>query len=212
MPGVYISYPFCAQKCTYCNFASGVLPRELEAQYVAALHKEISATQLAVDTRDPLLRRRHPKPNGAGDPRLTDPRNPRLTNGIDAGSRPRQHHPRPRTSLASRRHQPRQPRRPILHHQRTLPHRPQTHRRRSSSRKSPTLRAAGIANFNIDLIAGLPGQTPASWPESLDWVERSDRPPRLRLHAGDRRRQPPQAPRPSSARPTLRRPRNPIRR
>ena len=24
--GVYISYPFCAQKCTYCNFASGVFP------------------------------------------------------------------------------------------------------------------------------------------------------------------------------------------
>ncbi len=30
MPGVYLSYPFCAQKCTYCNFASGVFPRELE--------------------------------------------------------------------------------------------------------------------------------------------------------------------------------------
>jgi oxygen-independent coproporphyrinogen-3 oxidase len=34
------------------------------------------------------------------------------------------------------------------------------------------LRAAGIANFNIDLIAGLPGQTPATWSESLDWIER----------------------------------------
>jgi oxygen-independent coproporphyrinogen III oxidase len=32
MAGVYISYPFCAQKCTYCNFASGVFPRELETQ------------------------------------------------------------------------------------------------------------------------------------------------------------------------------------
>ena len=27
--GVYISYPFCAQKCTYCNFASGVFSNEL---------------------------------------------------------------------------------------------------------------------------------------------------------------------------------------
>ncbi len=34
------------------------------------------------------------------------------------------------------------------------------------------LRGAGIENFNIDLIAGLPGQTAASWRESLDWVER----------------------------------------
>jgi oxygen-independent coproporphyrinogen-3 oxidase len=34
------------------------------------------------------------------------------------------------------------------------------------------LRQAGIANFNIDLIAGLSGQTAASWRESLDWIER----------------------------------------
>ena len=30
----------------------------------------------------------------------------------------------------------------------------------------------GIGNVNIDLIAGLPGQTAASWGESLDWIER----------------------------------------
>ena len=34
------------------------------------------------------------------------------------------------------------------------------------------LAAAGIANVNIDLIAGLSGQTAASWNESLDWIER----------------------------------------
>jgi oxygen-independent coproporphyrinogen-3 oxidase len=32
------------------------------------------------------------------------------------------------------------------------------------------LRAAGIGNFNIDLIAGLPGQTLESWNQSLDWA------------------------------------------
>jgi oxygen-independent coproporphyrinogen-3 oxidase len=35
-----------------------------------------------------------------------------------------------------------------------------------------TLREAGIAAINIDLIAGLPGQTAASWRESLDWIAR----------------------------------------
>ncbi len=35
-----------------------------------------------------------------------------------------------------------------------------------------TLRAAGIANINIDLIAGLAAQTADSWRESLQWVER----------------------------------------
>src|SRR5262249_4621768 len=35
-----------------------------------------------------------------------------------------------------------------------------------------TLAAAGITNGNIDLIAGLAGQTMASWRQSLDWIER----------------------------------------
>ena len=34
------------------------------------------------------------------------------------------------------------------------------------------LRDAGICDINIDLIAGLSGQTAASWRESLDWIER----------------------------------------
>ena len=35
-----------------------------------------------------------------------------------------------------------------------------------------TLREAGITNYNIDLIAGLAGQSLASWRESLDWIAR----------------------------------------
>src|SRR5215213_9101979 len=41
MAGVYISFPFCAQKCTYCNFASGVFPRSLQDEYRRALVAEI---------------------------------------------------------------------------------------------------------------------------------------------------------------------------
>jgi oxygen-independent coproporphyrinogen-3 oxidase len=40
------------------------------------------------------------------------------------------------------------------------------------AREVLALRQAGIASVNIDLIAGLSGQTEASWRESLDWVER----------------------------------------
>src|SRR5882724_4010817 len=43
MAGVYISYPFCAQKCTYCNFASGVFPDDLERHYLRALAIEIES-------------------------------------------------------------------------------------------------------------------------------------------------------------------------
>ena len=38
------------------------------------------------------------------------------------------------------------------------------------------LRACGIESINIDLIAGLSGQTPLSWSESLDWIERLEPP------------------------------------
>ena len=51
MPGVYISYPFCAQKCTYCNFASGVLPRELEPKYLAALRLLGAGTALVAEAK-----------------------------------------------------------------------------------------------------------------------------------------------------------------
>src|SRR5258708_38359071 len=43
MPGVYVSYPFCAQTCTYCNFASGVFSRDLERTYLDAISKEIES-------------------------------------------------------------------------------------------------------------------------------------------------------------------------
>jgi len=39
-----------------------------------------------------------------------------------------------------------------------------------------TLRQAGIANLNIDLIAGLACQTMASWRQSLDWIEKLEAP------------------------------------
>ncbi len=41
MPGVYISYPFCSQKCTFCNFASGVFGEEAAERYRTVLRNEV---------------------------------------------------------------------------------------------------------------------------------------------------------------------------
>ena len=41
MAGVYLSYPFCAQKCTFCNFASGVAPDDVQRRYERMLLREI---------------------------------------------------------------------------------------------------------------------------------------------------------------------------
>ena len=43
------------------------------------------------------------------------------------------------------------------------------------------LRAAGIRDINVDLIAGLPGQTRQSWEDSLDWIERLQ-PPHVSIY------------------------------
>jgi oxygen-independent coproporphyrinogen-3 oxidase len=48
-------------------------------------------------------------------------------------------------------------------------------------REVAVLRAVGIENINIDLIAGLPGQTRASWNESLGWIERLQ-PPHVSIY------------------------------
>src|SRR5581483_3455933 len=41
MPGVYISYPFCRQKCSFCNFASDVATVDARERYHAVLLAEI---------------------------------------------------------------------------------------------------------------------------------------------------------------------------
>ena len=66
MPGVYISYPFCAQKCTYCNFASGVFPRELEPKIRGRAGFRNSPASLAVAAGDGLSRRRNAQRHGDG--------------------------------------------------------------------------------------------------------------------------------------------------
>ncbi len=39
--GLYIHIPFCASKCSYCHFASGVFPESLRRPYLEALRREM---------------------------------------------------------------------------------------------------------------------------------------------------------------------------
>ena len=43
--GVYISVPFCRSKCSYCNFASGVFSRALMARYVDRVCADIAGAE-----------------------------------------------------------------------------------------------------------------------------------------------------------------------
>lgn len=172
VPGVYLSYPFCAQKCTYCNFASDVLPRAIEEPYVEALLREIRGHVWQWTPETIYL--------GGGTPSMMDAAQlTTIVNSIpgrpwseatlevapgtitpekartwrDAGIN--------RVSLGVQSFVDTEIRR--------------TGRRHSANmvaREVDILRAAGITNFNIDLIAGLSGQTPASWQQSLDFTAR----------------------------------------
>jgi oxygen-independent coproporphyrinogen-3 oxidase len=170
--GVYVSYPFCAQKCTYCNFASGVFPREQEAPYLDALAREIRAHQwcwtpdtvylgggtpsnLAPDALRALLDLIPGRPwaeatleaaPGNITPELARSWSEAGINRVSLGV---QSFSDPEIRRSGRKHTA-----------------------QIVASEIAALRNAGIRDINIDLIAGLAAQTADSWRESLDWVER----------------------------------------
>jgi len=170
--GVYISYPFCAQKCTYCNFASGVFPRAQERSYVEALLKEIGAHHWEWRPETVYLGGGTPSNMAADDLRAVldaTPGRPWVEATIEAapgsiaGEQARHWAACGinRVSLGVQSFVDKEIRRTGRKHTAEM-----------VAQEMRVLRAAAIGSINIDLIAGLSGQTEASWRESLDWIER----------------------------------------
>lgn len=44
--GLYLSVPFCRSKCTFCNFASGVFPATYHQRYVERLEKDLNSIRM----------------------------------------------------------------------------------------------------------------------------------------------------------------------
>jgi oxygen-independent coproporphyrinogen III oxidase len=174
--GVYISFPFCAQKCTFCNFASGVFPAALEQEYLDALGAEISDFEWPWTPETVYLG--GGTPSRIGEERLAAllarvPGRPWKEATIEAA-------PDALTSATARAWSDAGINRVSLGVQsfvaRELARTGRRHTAEVVASEVESLRAAGLDNFNIDLIAGLPGQTPASWRESLDWAGRLEAP------------------------------------
>jgi oxygen-independent coproporphyrinogen-3 oxidase len=171
MNGVYISYPFCAQKCTYCNFASGVFPRDLEARYVEALVSEIESHPF-VGADTVYL--------GGGTPsQMAEPDLGRILSAIPGGPWKEATMEAAPGSLSRERVESwvaRGINRVSLGVQsfisRELARTGRKHTPAVVEADIKLLRDVGIENINVDLIAGLPGQTAQSWLESLRWIER----------------------------------------
>ena len=171
MAGVYISYPFCSQKCTYCNFASGVYPVAAQRRYEAALLTEIDQHQWSWKPETLYF--------GGGTPSQMDLD---VVRGAIARI-PAQSLTETTLECAPGTVTPGRAaawaamgvNRVSLGVQSFV-----TQELRRTGRKHTAetvqsdiglLAAAGITNINIDLIAGLPGQTAASWLASLDWIQ-----------------------------------------
>jgi oxygen-independent coproporphyrinogen-3 oxidase len=181
MPGVYISYPFCAQKCTYCNFASGVFSADLEREYLEAISKEIESQDWPWQPETVYF--------GGGTPSRMDPSDlNRILSGIPGQPwREATMEAAPgcitkdrasdwlragidRVSLGVQSFVPRE-----------LARTGRKHTAEIVAAEMGALREAGLSNINVDLIAGLPGQTIASWQESLAWIERL-KPPHVSVY------------------------------
>jgi oxygen-independent coproporphyrinogen-3 oxidase len=170
--GVYVSYPFCAQKCTYCNFASGVFPRERERRYLEVLRAELAAYDWAWRPETVYLGGGTPSGMASGDLRATlgaIPGRPWAEATIEAA-------PGSITAEKARAWAEAGINRVSLGVQSfvevEIRRTGRKHTAETVALDLDLLRAAGICNANLDLIAGLSGQTEAGWRDSLDWVER----------------------------------------
>jgi putative oxygen-independent coproporphyrinogen III oxidase len=179
--GIYVSIPFCRSKCTYCNFASGVYPAAEHGRYVQRLIDDLTRarasaesagaelprrvdtvflgggtpTLLAADLMARLFAAMHTTFDIDADAEITVECAPRqLTDatleamvaaGVNRVSLGVQSFVDAETHASGR-----------------------LHSRAGVEADLWRLRAAGITNLNVDLIAGLAGQTGTSWDESLD--------------------------------------------
>ena len=178
--GLYISIPFCRSKCTYCNFASGVYPASDHARYIERVIADMARAADSAEAMGIVLPRTVDTVYlGGGTPSLLAPE---LFVALFAAMR-EQFELQPdaeitiecapgqiadetigafqavgvnRVSMGVQ---------SFIDREAHLSGR--LHTRAVVERDVERLRAAGISNLNLDLIAGLAEQTFPSWDESL---------------------------------------------
>ena len=188
--GIYVHVPFCRSRCSYCDFATGMYESGAAEIYVRALAGEMRQWReieqpLSVDTiylggGTPsllqsaqiavILESLRNRFEILDDPEITIEINPASITGNQAGlkSQPDDELSRGklnafcalginRASFGAQTFDDRQ-----------LKQLGRTHTATDIPSTFHELRRAGFANINLDLIAGLPGQTLASWKRNLD--------------------------------------------
>src|SRR5947209_7475110 len=179
--GIYISVPFCRSKCTFCNFASGVFSRDKMSAYISRVQQEILEAESHADSVCAELDRRVDSIYlGGGTPTTLAPdqlrdlfQNVERVFDVQPGTEttvecaPGTLAPEilevlleggtNRVSIGTQ---------SFVNEEISSVGRLHTAQQTLADIK--LLRASGIANVNVDLIAGLPHQTRESWRRSLD--------------------------------------------
>lgn len=176
LSGIYLHIPFCATRCHYCNFATGGYESDIARRYVAALIEEIgrarfkdplmrsvdtiylgggTPTTLSIDQLAAILDSCHKTFDVAMDAEITCEANPGSidldylndlrTAGINRLSFGVQSFDDGELQMIGR-----------------------THSSDEAREAVRMARQAGFQNVSIDLIAGLPEQTMATWRRNLD--------------------------------------------
>jgi oxygen-independent coproporphyrinogen-3 oxidase len=179
--GIYISVPFCRTKCSYCNFASDVFSRVVFERYVDRVCADVvCASQVAQEMGGQIEHDVDSIYLGGGTPTVLDPG--QLQRMFDAIREQFAVRPEAEVTVECA---PGTLGPPILEGLRHCGVNRvslgvqsfvgaeaaavgRLHKRATVLDDISRLRASGIANINVDLIAGLPHQTAAAWQQSLD--------------------------------------------
>jgi oxygen-independent coproporphyrinogen-3 oxidase len=178
--GIYVSIPFCRAKCSYCNFASGVYGADRMAAYVEKLTAQIrQAPERAVSWAGHLSKKVDSIYLGGGTPSLLSSiqlggivKAISEVFSVDASAEVTLECAPGQLSEELVRAVPGLGFNRISLGVQSFVDREaaavgRTHTRAITLLDIDRLRTAGIDDINIDLIAGLPHQTPHSWRESL---------------------------------------------
>lgn len=178
--GLYISIPFCRSKCTYCNFASGVFPTHEHKRYIQRLLSDVrEARNWSESLGVHLPTHVDTVYLGGGTPSLLEPD---LIDQLFVAIRT-QFSVDPHAEITVECAPGQLPDETLSAFLRAGVNRislgvqsfmdreasqsGRLHARATVLDDLARLRSAGISNINADLIAGLPGQTVASWQESV---------------------------------------------
>ncbi len=179
--GIYISVPFCRSKCTYCNFASGVFPEAYQERYVERTVADVGKWRALAGELDASLSKAIDSVYlGGGTPSILAPELLRRLFGALRSEFQFVHAAEITLECA-----PGQIEDDFLGAMvecgvnrvsfgvqsfvdREAAVTGRLHTRAEALEDIERVRRAGIRSVNVDLIAGLPHQTAASWRESLD--------------------------------------------